>query len=100
MILLALYGKQTTNAWIKFIQYTLGYLYCEYLVNFLRRLKFTGQINLKITKLPHSRSYPNLPYDCSNVIRRLYIISVYICTSSYHHCALIVEAVFANYIIA
>ena len=39
-------------------------------------------------------------YDCSNVIRRLYIISVYICTSSYHHCELIVEAAFANYIIA
>ena len=57
MILLALYGKQTTNAWIQIIQYTLSYLYCEYLVNFLRRKnllanKLENHEVTPLTKLP------------------------------------------------
>ena len=43
-ILLALYGKQTTNARIQIIQYTLDYLFCEYVVNCLSRLNVTGLI--------------------------------------------------------
>ena len=51
MILLALYGKQTTNAWIQIIHYTLSYLLLLLLLLLLAAVTYNQVQPLRINYL-------------------------------------------------